>query len=80
MTAEAGAKTCTQKGCDEAVAVRVFWPGESPPPEYCIEHAAAAVNIAKGLGFVVHCAPIVFAEDLRTLVQQYPRADDVEGS
>lgn len=62
MTDEGNTKTCTQQGCNEGVAVRVFWPGKSPPPEYCIVHAQGAVNIARAIGLVVHMEPIADAE------------------
>lgn len=51
-------KTCTTDGCNETPDVRVFWPGKSPPPEYCLACSIQAMAVAKALGCVVHSEPI----------------------
>jgi hypothetical protein len=45
---------CHNKKCNSPATVRAFWPGESPPPEYCTDCAAKLRAIADAIGLVVH--------------------------
>lgn len=52
-------KTCSTKNCNNLPSVRSFWPGQSPPPEYCIECAERAQTIASAMGFTLHQEPLI---------------------
>lgn len=48
---------CSQIGCNEIPCLTVYWPGKTPPPRYCIEHAQKAKNILGFMGIPVHIEP-----------------------
>ena len=39
-------KKCTTKDCDDTAVERIYWPGLSPPPEYCTRCATRFKDIA----------------------------------
>lgn len=47
-------KKCSTVTCDNISVERVYWPGKSPPPEYCAECAKGAKGIAEAMGFTLH--------------------------
>lgn len=53
---------CYSKKCSEPVAIRVYWPGKSPPPEYCFECAEKMQKVAGAIGLTVHVEPIVLEQ------------------
>lgn len=57
--------TCTSNDCDEKPAVIVYWPGQTPPPKYCIECALKAAGIAEAMGLAVHTEPLPLPEDVQ---------------
>ena len=52
-------KTCHTESCDKEPVVRSFWPGKSPPPEYCFECAVKFQGIAEAMGFTLHQEPLI---------------------
>lgn len=52
--------TCATKSHEEEADFRVFWPGKSPPPEFCILCADRAMKTAAALGCVVHAEPLAY--------------------
>jgi hypothetical protein len=52
---------CHDEHCELPAVVRVFWPGQVPPPVFCAEHASKALLIARAIGCPVAAAP---ADDL----------------
>ena len=55
-------KTCHSKECNDPPAVRVFWPGETPPPEFCFGCALTVMRTAVAMGFHVHTEPLPLFE------------------
>lgn len=49
---------CSQDGCPDRATTIVYWPGKTPPPRYCDEHATSARNILAHMGCPVHTAMI----------------------
>lgn len=48
---------CCIEECTEVPCLTVYWPGKTPPPRYCVEHAEQAVGILKHMGIDVHVEP-----------------------
>lgn len=55
-------KRCSQDGCPDTPTTIVYWPGRTPPPRYCDEHATSAKNVLAAMGCPVHTALIVDGE------------------
>lgn len=45
---------CNQINCDKEATHIVYWPGKSPPPQSCEEHAKMAMRIAQAMGLTIH--------------------------
>ena len=58
--------TCSNNECDNLPVVRAFWPGQSPPPEYCIECACKMQNVAAAMGLEVHQELIDWTKEAKT--------------
>ena len=47
-------------GCDNIATHIVYWPGSSPPPRSCKEHAQLAYGIGAAMGMVIHIEEIPY--------------------
>ena len=45
---------CNQKDCPNTATHIVYWPGKSPPPRMCEEHANMAIAVASAMGLTLH--------------------------
>ena len=51
-------RTCHSNTCEQEAIIRCFWPGSSPPPEYCMDCALRMQGVAQAMGLVVHTEPL----------------------